>query len=445
MSRAAWSLALLSLVLLSFVPGAGLAARAQDFSTGTPVVTPNPQAAALAEANAALAAGDYKKAVAVLAPLAAKNTGNAPLLYDLGAAYDGLEQEGAAQTQYKAAIAADPGYAQAHLALGLLLARKGDFAPARIQFAAAAGSDKADAALRAEALRAIAHVDANTQPAAARDELLEALKLSPETPADTLLAAELASGASGGSDAAEEAYRHVLAQEPDNADAIAGLAHVLVQEKHADEAAELLKTGVAAHPGDPVLAAGLASLEAAAGDFKSAVALVEPLHAAHPEDAAITRLLAGLYAGAGDYAQAEPLDALLLKARPDDVDLLVADGDALVHLHRNAAAEAVLARAVGLPANFARPAELGDAAGRLAFAASENNDPSGALRALEVRATVLPPTPAMLFLAAISHDKLHQKDAAIQGYRDFLAASNGALPDQELDAKARLTALEHTR
>ena len=82
---------------------------------------------------------------------------------------------------------------------------------------------------------------------------------------------------------------------------------------------------------------------------------------------------------------------------------------------------------------------------RLAFAASQNNDPAAALRALDVRATVLPPSAPTLFLIAIARDKLHQVKEAEQAYQQFLAASNGQNPDEEFEAKHRLVALEHTK
>ena len=120
-------------------------------------------------------------------------------------------------------------------------------------------------------------------------------------------------------------------------------------------------------------------------------------------------------------------------------------GRVLFHLQRYAEAQAILSRIVAQPTLFPNPAALGDAAGHLAFAASENNDPAGALRAIAVRATVLPNSPAILFVAAISYDRLHQPKPASEAYRAFLAASNGANPDQEFEARHRLVTLEHMK
>ena len=65
-------------------------------------------------------------------------------------------------------------------------------------------------------------------PNEASNELLEALKLTPETTSDTLLAADIAE-ASGQHDAAEAAYRRVLADDPKSVAANSGLAHVLIE------------------------------------------------------------------------------------------------------------------------------------------------------------------------------------------------------------------------
>ena len=72
--------------------------------------------------------------------------------------------------------------------------------------------------VKARAWRALAEIDRpgpdhTGDPSLASQELLEALKLSPETPSDTLLAANLAEAA-GQNDAAEAAYRRLLAKDP---------------------------------------------------------------------------------------------------------------------------------------------------------------------------------------------------------------------------------------
>ena len=105
---------------------------------------------------------------------------------------------------YRRAVEANPQSFEAHVELGLLLARQNKLSEARPELAAATELDpgEAGAGAKARAWRALAQIDRADDPAKASDDLLEALKLSPETPDDTLLAAGLADQA-GQNEAAE--------------------------------------------------------------------------------------------------------------------------------------------------------------------------------------------------------------------------------------------------
>jgi predicted Zn-dependent protease len=425
---------------------AGTSASAQIFA-GSDEAHRDPkteaQRAKVAEANAALDARDFAKALKLLAPLAEASPKDAHLLFDLALAQDELDQTSPAESSYRQAIADDPAYVEPRVGLGLLLARDGHRDAARTELLAAVAIQTEDKALKARAYRALARLDVAAAPASARDELLEALKLTPETPEDTELGAELAANASNGQVAAEAAFRRALAAVPNDPAATAGLAHLLAAEKKPAEAEPLLKAALAGHPGDFGLTAQLATVYAEEDKTAEALPLVEKLHAERPTDSSVARLLGDLYGEAGDYAKAEPLLAQLVNQQPKDGPLADSYADALIHLSRFAAAEAVLKGLVGQPALFPAPAALGSAASHLAFAASENNDPATCLQALAIRATVLPPTPSSLFLEAISYDKLRQRKPAAEAYRRFLAAANGHFPDQEFQSRHRLVALEH--
>ena len=159
----------------------------------------------------------------------------------------------------------------------------------------------------------------------------------------------------------------------------------------------------------------------------------------------MTRLLAELYIDAGEYARAEPLLRVLCTQSPRDGALIDLRAQALLHLHHPDQAQQALEQVVVDPANFPSRAAWGDAAADLAFAASQNDHPAIVLQVLQNRAKVLPPSPPILFLTAISEDKLHHVRNAVQGYKDFLAASNGAHPNEEFEARHRLVALDHVK
>ena len=422
--------------------------RAQDFSSNLqqPTTTPNPK---FDEANAALEAHDYEKALWLLTPLAAASPNDATILYDLASVQDALDQASPAEHTYHAAIAADPKQIAPHVALGLMLARNDRRDEARVEFLAAVAlpmpasqqEQSAGAGYKGVAYRALARIDEKSRPADARDELLEALKLSPETPEDALLGAELAESATNGASAAEAAYRRVLARTPNDPAATSELAHLLVKELHSDEAEDILSNALKAHPNDPALTVQLATLYATQSKTDLALPLVQHLHEVAPSDPNVGRLLANLYLDTKDYANAEPLLATLSTQNPRDPTLVDDRARALIHLKRFADAQQILARVVAQPAMFPTPADLGNAAGDLAFAAASNNDPAAALQALQVRATVLPTSAPVLFLTAISHDKLHHFKQAVEAYKLFLDASKGTNPDEEFEARHRIIAL----
>ncbi|SNS84012.1 Tetratricopeptide repeat-containing protein [Granulicella rosea] len=419
---------------------------AQDFDANrTHTVAPSP---ARAEANAALEARDYPLALKLLKKLAAEDPKDAHVLYDLAYTQDALDQNSEAEASYRAAIADDGNYIDPRVGLGLLLARVGRTAEARTELLAATAqpNPKAeDAPLRAHAFRALARLDQTARNfEASRSELLAALKLSPETPDDMAMAADLAVQADDLPEA-EEAYRRLLQQSPGDPAATAALGHILLLEKKPREAEPLLTAALDQHPGDPTLTAQLASIYTSEERIGEAIPMVERIHAARPTDQNIARLLGHLYAENGDWAKAEPLFAALITLTPQDPALLDDRADALIHLRRYAEAEDLLKRAVANPRAFTTPGDLGSAAGHLAFAASENGDPQTCLQAIELRAKVLPTSPATLWLTAISHDKLHQVKQAKDSYQQFLAIADGKFPDQEFQARHRLVALEHMK
>ena len=397
-------------------------------------------------AESALESGDYAAAIAALKPLAAAQPKNAHILYDLGFAQEHTGDDTAAAS-YKAAVTADPTLAEAHLSLGLIEARSGHVDAAHHELETATKLSEANPVFRARALRSLAILDEQTDPDASRDELLEALKLTPETRADILLSARLAEHAKAFPDA-EAAYRRLLAATPNDPEATAGLAHALAAQGKTAEAETLLTSALKTTPGDPRLLSQLAAVYGAEGKPEQAIPMIEQLRSSDSAAAAnpaMTRLLAHLYSLTGDYAKAEPLFRSLVSQNSQDPTLLDDLATTLVEQQNFAEAQTLLTRAVAMRSRFPSDSDWGEAAGHLAFAASQNHDPHMALQALLERATVLRSSPASLFLEATAHDTLHQYKDAERAYRAFLALAGGKYPDQEFQARHRLTALEHER
>ena len=392
--------------------------------------------AEVAAAEAAIAKSDWKTAETRLDAWLAGHPTDARALFDAGYVADAQNRLDDALALYQRAVAADPKSLEARVSLGLLLARQGKLTEARPELVTATTLDPGPAgpALKARAWRALAQIDRESDPKAASNELLQALKLTPETPADTLLAAQLAES-SGQLDAAEATYRRLLGVDPKSKAATDGLAHVLMLQKKFPEAETLLRTALTTWPDDPSLTAQLAS-SLAAQDKAEALPLLQKLHAAHPNDKAISRMLADVLYAAGDSAGSDALYSALLKQDPYDAGMWVAHGQNLTRLMRYQDAYAAFRQATQIePAN-------GDAWGGLAFSALKVGRPDETLHALTMRSKYLPEVPGTYFLWATAYDTLHDKEQAAAYYHHFLDAAAGKFPDQEWQARQRLQLLE---
>jgi tetratricopeptide (TPR) repeat protein len=391
---------------------------------------------AVAAAEAAIVKSDWTTAETKLAAYLTSHPADARALFDAGYATDAENKLDQAEGYYGRAISADPKSFEAQLALGLLLAREGKLDDARPHLAAATELDPGAAgpATKARAWRALARIDSHSDPSDASSDLLEALKLSPETPEDTLIAAELAEQ-TGQQDAAEKAYRRVLAEDPKNTDAAAGLGHLLLVEKQYADAETVLRSALDQKPGDPVLTAQLVAA-LAAQDKGEALPLLQKLHEAHPQDENIARMLAEVLSEAGKMAESDQLYTELIAAHPSDPALYTAHGENLIRQQKNQAAFAAFQKATEIDATS------GDAWSGLAFAASKIGQSSIALHALTMRSKYLPENASTYFLWATSYDTLHDRNSAITYYHHFLEASAGKFPDQEWQARQRLLLLE---
>jgi Flp pilus assembly protein TadD len=384
---------------------------------------------------------DFEGARPLLLQYLGRSPGDARALFDLGYVEDAGSHEEAAAADYRKAIAADPKQFESRLALGLLLAHQAKFDQAREQLEQATllTPDPPNPAAQAEAFRSLARLDRSSDPTAARDALVAALRLTPETPDDLLLTAQIAE-AIGDLELAQTAYQRVLAAHPAvspsmQSAANAGLAQLLIKKAQYSDAEPLLKSAIERDPRDPGLNAQLATALLAQGKDDEALPVLETLRQLEPGNASVDQMLADAYSQAGHPEKADPIYAKMALAQPKNEEILAGQGENLIRERQYLQAQPVLERAVQL-----KPDD-GDAWSGLAFAASENKQYSVALHALSMRAKFLGETPATYFLWATSYDNLHQSKQAQEYYHRFLAAAGGKFPDQEWQAKHRLVAL----
>ena len=401
-----------------------------------PTAAPQSVSTDVADAETAIVKSDWKAAEAKLAHWLATHPADARALFDAGYVADAQNRLEDAAGLYRRAVNANPQSFEAHAELGLVLARQNKPSDARLELVTATQLDPGDAGAgaKAQAWRALAGIDRHDNPAMASNDLLEALKLSPETTADTLLAAELAIQ-TGQPDAAEAAYRRALAKDAKSAQANAGLAHLLIARKQYPEAETLLRTALAQAPEDTALTTQLATV-LAAEDKAEALPLFQKLYAAHPNDTAITRMLAAVLDDAGDAVGSDKLYTALLTTSPNDPALLVAHGQSLTRQLKFAEAFAAFDKATRLDAANA------DGWSGLAFAASRTNQPQITLHALTMRSKYLSENPSTYFLWATAYDKLRQKTQAAAYYHHFLDSSEGKFPNEEWQARQRLHVLK---
>lgn len=240
------------------------AARAQPIppppgtSTGDQQQEAQPQTLGpLDDIESAIEAKNYPLASSRLDIYLSARPTDARALFDKGYIEDAQGHADAAEDWYRKAVAADPKQFESRMALGLLLAAKGDAkdddaAREQLQAAAQLEPNPPNPGAKAQADRALARLLRTSDPSGARDALVDALKLTPETPSDTVLAGEIAESA-GDLEIAEQEYRHALQSDPNLSDASAGLAHLLIAEKRYADAQPLVEAALRRDPDDPSL------------------------------------------------------------------------------------------------------------------------------------------------------------------------------------------------
>ncbi len=390
----------------------------------------------LSEVEGDIALQNYDGARKLLDPWIAAHPTDARALFDRGYIADAENHPDAAIADYRKSIAADPKQFEPRLSLGLLLARQDHPKEAIEQLTTAVTlePDPPNPSAQAQAFRALARLERTSDPGAAKEHLLEALKLGPEQPDDVLLTAEIAV-ANEDDETAEIAYRRVLAKQPESSAATAGLVHLLIKQKKYTEAEPLLRSALVRDPDDPALNSQLASVLAYEGKNDESIAVLERLHQLKPDDPLIGGMLAGAYTQNGTPEKALPILDDLLKKYPQNASLLSAKGDNLLQQHLYP--EAIKA----LQAALKVEPENADNWMKLAIAASQDKQYPLVLDVLSMRAKYAAENPGTDFLQATAYDNLHRNKEAVEYYQKFLASSAGQFPDQEWEARHRLIAL----
>lgn len=406
--------------------------------TSAPAAPGQTPARALSSIENDIASGSYTTAEDHLRSFLATYPQNDRAYFDLGYCEDAQGHTDTAAAAFRKALAINPHQFESHLALGLLLARKGD-AEAKKQLEAATQSapNPPNPAATAQAYRALARLLVQSNPTEASGDLAEALKLTPETIHDTLLAGQIAENA-GDNDIAEQEYQKVLAEAPSNPQAISGLTQIYILQKNYAKAEPLVRSALDRDPDSPALNAQLAAILSAQGKLPEAIGSLEKLRQLHPHDPSVGAMLADAYLQANQLDKAAALYPQVIAADPKNTDLLDSYGQVLIRQQQYPQAIADFQKAAQLD-----PSDINAWSG-IAFASNEIHQYRQELDALSHRAQLTPDTPATLFLWATAYDHLRQTKQAVDYYHRFLAADPGSkFATQIWQAKHRLNALVH--
>ncbi|HEU5334954.1 MAG TPA: tetratricopeptide repeat protein, partial [Terriglobales bacterium] len=338
----------------------------------------------LRQAEAELDKQNYSTAEPLLQHVSTQNPGNYRAWFDLGYLYTATGHKPEAIAAYRKAVAAKPDVFESNLNLGLMLAQ--ERSPEAEQFLRAATQLKPSAHPQEGLERAwlsLGHVLESSKPAEAVQTFGNAARLQPKDPEPHLSAGAVLEKQKDWA-GAEREYLAAAALAPQSADALLGLANVYMQDKRLPQAEDALRRYVALNPKNAATQIELGRILEAEGKHADAAAQLEQGLKLEPGDAAAQRDLAFAYANLGKFDKAEAIYRALLAKTPNDAELHYGLGTSLMAEHKYPEAQSELLNAARL-----KP-DAGVVYGDLAVVAAENKNYMLSLKALDVRAKLLP-------------------------------------------------------
>ena len=390
----------------------------------------------IAQAEDAIQKNDFTAAETLLKKAIDKDPNNYQAWFDLGFVLNRLGRTDESIAAYRKSVTAKPDVFESNLNLGLMLARANN--PEAEQFLRAATTLKPTAHPeegQARAWLALAHLLENKKPEDAFQAYTKASELTPKDPEPHLSAALLHERQKEFS-AAEAEYKQVLMLDPHTMEAAIGLTNLYMKSGLLGEAEPLLRRLAAERPDDAGIHLQLGRVLAAQGKKEDAITEIQTSLKLAPADSDAQRDLADLLVQSKKLPDAEQVYRDLIKAHPNDAELHQLLGEVLLKERKYPDAQQEFLATVKIKPDF------GDAYGSLAIAANENQNYALTIKALEVRAKLLPETPASYFLRASALDHLRDYKQAAQYYHLFLDAANGKYPDDEWKARHRLIWIE---
>ncbi len=396
----------------------------------------DPSAATTDQAEAAMQKQDFAAAEALLQKTVAAYPDAYRAWFDLGYLYNQTKRTPESIDAYRKSIAAKPDVFESNLNLGIVLARQGNkeeaakYLKAATQLTPTAHPDEG----RARAWLSLGLVEEASDPEHALAAYAQAAKLTPKDPEPHLSAGALLEKQDKLDDAARE-YQAAAECDPKATEPLAALANVYTKQKKYSEAEAQLRKLLAIEPNNGNAQVQLGRVLSAEGKGDEA-AKVMSAGGATASDPHTALDLGTTYVNAGNYSGAEEQFRIAVQGLPNDAEAHYALGSVLMEEKQYQESQEELLQVVKL-----KP-DLSGVYGNLAVVAAANQNFQLAIRALEERAKYLPENPGTYFLRATAYDNLKVTAKAVENYKQFLATTDGKLPNQEWQARHRLMAID---
>ena len=336
---------------------------------------------------------DYPRAIEAFQKAISAEPADYAAHFNLGFAYTMAGQDADAVTEYKKALDLHPGIYEAQVNLANSLFRLNRFADADAAYRGALLLKTDSAAAESGLGRTLAHQDNFTE--------------------------------------AEPHYRKAAALDPSYKDFLLELASLDEDHQHVAEAIAMLRE----FPSNPTAQEHLGALLVESGQSAEAIPPLEFAVAQSPTPA--NRLeLAQAYSKEKQLAKAEVLAAAVLANAPEDNEVRMFYGRLLRDQRKFPEAAAQFQAAAD------RQPQLVAAWNELAGVLLISEKYPEALAAFDRVRALGAETPANLFFRATAYDHLNRAKEALDNYNGFLAASKGAFPNQEFQARQRVLTLQ---
>ena len=401
----------------------------------------------LQQADAALQKEDYTAAAAVLETYLAGQPEDYRAEFNLAFAYSLTGRRSEAIRLYKNVLSREKGLTAAHRNLGILLLQNGNAAEAVDHLQFVAGKEPLDVPTHFNLAEALASAGRMQE---ARETYEKVLQLKPDHVPALLALAELL--AETDASAAEQQLRRALDIDASLDDARLRLAGLL--EARAAEGADTLGEAAAiylrhleAHPGRNDLRRRLGQIYIRRERFSAAAGQFEAARAAGDTGRELADALVQVYLLGHETEKAEALlEEMLGQAQGGAQDNVAGDAKSVAELYLlygrlqmdkkeyQRAAEAFFRVTKLRPEQVEGYTNLASA-----FYLLENY--GATVKALETVAALNQDTAGTYFLRAISLDKLHALEAALENYQRFLELDAGENPDQQFQARERIKVL----